>query len=143
MNMATVSFISVLAAVGFHYEFLSVTSRVVQRLPGPHRLRVAVAIVLAVAAHLFEVLLFAVGWWWCSVGGEAALTLAEPSFGDLVYFSGVVYTSLGFGDVVPVGDGRGLAIAEAVTGLVLIAWTASFTYFEMLTNWPLASRKQN
>jgi len=141
----TVLFISavvVLAAVGFHYEFLLITATLVQRLPGPRRLRVAVAIVLIVGAHLIEVLVFGVGWWWCIRSGEPVLSLADPDIFDLFYFSGAVYTSLGFGDIVPVGNGRGLAIAEGVTGLVLIAWTASFTYFEMSANWAFEKREQ-
>ena len=38
---------------------------------------------------------------------------------------------LGFGDIVPVRGGRFLVVLEAVTGLVLIAWTASFTLYQM------------
>ena len=30
---------------------------------------------------------------------------------------------------------RILAVSEAVTGLVLIAWTASYTFFEMRSHW--------
>jgi hypothetical protein len=136
-----ISVVAVLATVGFHYEFLLMTASLVQRLPGPRRVRVALAIVLVVGAHLIEVLIFAVGWWCCILSGEAALSVAGPRILDLFYFSGSVYTSLGFGDIVPLGNGRGLAIAEAVTGLVLIAWTASFTYFEMSANWAFEKRE--
>ena len=100
------------------------------------------AIVLIVGAHLIEVLIFSVAWWWCIRSGDAALSVAAPGILDLFYFSGSVYTSLGFGDIVPVGNWRGLAIAEAVTGLVLIAWTASFTYFEMSANWAFEKRER-
>ena len=103
----------------------------------------ASAIVISVAAHLIEVLIFAVAWWCCIRAGEAQLSIADPQALDLFYFSGSIYTSLGFGDIVPIGNGRGLAIAEAVTGLVLIAWTASFTYFEMRANWPAEFRQRN
>ncbi len=34
-----------------------------------------------------------------------------------------VYTSLGFGDIVPLSNGRPLVVVETLTGLVLIAWT--------------------
>jgi hypothetical protein len=138
----------VLAAVGIHYEFLQLATAVVQYQPGPRRLRVAFAIVLAVAAHLVEVTVFAAGWLWCLRRGVAELasfrevTLAAPSFPDIFYFSGSVYTSLGFGDIVPVGPARSLAVAETVTGLVLIAWTASFTYVEMQENWRLVAGRR-
>ena len=31
--------------------------------------------------------------------------------------------------------GRFLVVLEAVTGLVLIAWTASFTFYQMRESW--------
>lgn len=62
MTVLFISVVVVLAAVGFHYEFLLITASVVQRLPGPRRLRVALAIVLVVGAHLIEVLVFGFGW---------------------------------------------------------------------------------
>jgi hypothetical protein len=54
---------------------------------------------------------------------------------DQVYYSAVVYTTLGFGDVVPGGAIRFLTGVESVTGLVLITWSASFTFLEMQRYW--------
>ena len=45
------------------------------------------------------------------------------------------YTTVGFGDVTPVGPIRFMAATEALTGLVLITWSASFTYLEMERFW--------
>jgi hypothetical protein len=45
------------------------------------------------------------------------------------------YTTVGFGDVVPVGPIRFLAGTAAITGLVLIGWTISFTALEMERFW--------
>ena len=124
----------VLLVVGIHFEALDLATRTMARLPGWRRYRVALGILIALAGHFLEVLVFSVGWVvLLDLGAELSLT--EPSFEDLVYFSGVVYTSLGFGDIVPLGAGRLFAAVEAVTGLVLIAWTASFSYFEMRDNW--------
>ena len=44
---------------------------------------------------------------------------------------------MGFGDVSPVGPLRLLAGAEALTGFMLIGWTASFTYLAMRDFWEL------
>jgi hypothetical protein len=81
------------------------------------------------------VLLFALGWHLLLQAGGAKLSIPAPTLVDLIYFSGSVYTSLGFGNIVPLGSCRLLAVAQAVAGLVLIAWTASFTVFEMSENW--------
>ena len=51
------------------------------------------------------------------------------------YYSFVTYTTLGFGDIIPVGDIRFLTGLESLTGLVLITWTASFMFFEMQKYW--------
>lgn len=47
----------------------------------------------------------------------------------------VTYTTLGFGDLAPVGPLRFLAGTMARTGFVLITWSASFTYLEMSRDW--------
>jgi hypothetical protein len=52
-----------------------------------------------------------------------------------MYFSAETYTSVGYGDVVPVGHVRLLAGIEALNGLVLIGWTASYTYIAMERFW--------
>ena len=142
MILLLASFGLALLCVGLHFEFLLLTSSAVRRMPGPRRLRVAVGITMAIVAHLIEVFIFAVGWMLCLQTGVAALNIPDPSWSDVFYYSGAVYTSLGFGDIVPIGSARSLASVEAVTGLVMIAWTASFTYFEMRENWPLNSSRR-
>ena len=129
-----------LVAVGVHYEALVFASAFVKRVAGPARVGVALGVVLALAAHMIEVLLYAAAWLALINAGAVELNVPAPSPIDAVYFSGSVYTSLGFGDIVPVRGGQILVVAEAVTGLVLIAWTASFTFFEMRAHWETRRR---
>ncbi len=126
-----------LVAVGVHYEALVLGSAFVSRVAGPARVGVALGVVIALAAHMVEVLIYAVAWLALIHAGTVELNVPAPSPVDAVYFSGSVYTSLGFGDIVPVRGGQILAVSEAVTGLVLIAWTASFTFFEMRSHWEI------
>jgi len=51
------------------------------------------------------------------------------------YYSGVMYTSLGLGDVYPTGHIRFVTFMEALNGLMLITWSASFTYLAMRRTW--------
>jgi hypothetical protein len=59
----------------------------------------------------------------------------DGSLIDCSYFSFTTYTTLGFGDIQPIGDLRFLIGMESLTGLVLITWTASFLFLEMNRYW--------
>jgi Ion channel len=52
-----------------------------------------------------------------------------------LYFSVETFTSTGFGDILPSGPVRMVAGAEALNGLLLIGWSASFTYLAMERFW--------
>jgi hypothetical protein len=54
----------------------------------------------------------------------------------------VTYSRIGFGDLYPVGGARLLAGVEAVIGLLLIGWSASFTYPVMERFWPLHANRR-
>jgi hypothetical protein len=54
---------------------------------------------------------------------------------DCVYRSAVCYTTLGLGDVAPVGNIRFLTGMESLTGFMLIGCSVSFTYLEMVRFW--------
>ena len=91
------------------------------------------------AAHLIEVLLFGIGLSILDYGGMGSLQGAIVGgpcwFVDHFYFSIAAYTTLGLGDIVPSGDIRLVAGVEALNGLVLVAWSASFTYLVMERLW--------
>ena len=63
-------------------------------------------------------------------------------FSEYVYFSAVSYTSLGLGDIYPTGGLRLVTGAEALLGLLMIAWSASFAYLLMVELWPLHARQR-
>jgi len=132
---AIITAVLVILAVGVHYEMLSLISNGIRRLKLNHRLRVGVAVLAALGAHFIEVILFAIGWKILISAGLAQLSLEDPTIVEILYFSASTYTSLGYGDIVPIGPSGLLAGSESLTGLVLIAWTASFTYFEMRAFW--------
>jgi hypothetical protein len=54
---------------------------------------------------------------------------------DYFYFSATTYSTLGVGDLFPTGAIRLVAGIEALTGFVLIGWSASFTYLSMQRSW--------
>ncbi|MCC6208303.1 MAG: two pore domain potassium channel family protein [Gammaproteobacteria bacterium] len=63
--------------------------------------------------------------------GAAIVGSQPPGLAECTYFSFSNHSSLGYGDLVLSGPFRFMAGMEALTGLVLIGWTASFMYLHM------------
>lgn len=64
--------------------------------------------------------------------------IADVGLLDSVYLSATTYSTLGYGDLVPRGPIRFLLGTEALVGLLMITWSASFTYLEMQRYWRLS-----
>lgn len=124
------------AATLTHYEALRLLGRLLPRLRMASRARLGVVIVGAFMAHMVQIALFALGAWALARAGVGTLgDTARPSLDMALYFSAETFTSLGYGDVVPHGPLRLLAGVEALTGLLMIGWSASFTYVSMARFW--------
>lgn len=120
-----------------HYEVLNVCNRYLPILTHRRRRRVLILIFVVLATHIAQIWLFGLGYFVLvhgyGIGSLAGLpTLDLP---DFVYFSAATYTTLGFGDAVPVGAIRFLAGMEALTGFVMVTWSASYTFLEMQRDW--------
>ena len=124
-------------AVVIHYEILRVLSVAIPKWPIQHRLKVVMGLLGALTAHVIEIWVFGFGYYFLAMNPAFGNLVGnyEHSLLDSVYFSFVMYTYLGIGDIVPVGNLRFLAGLETLTGLVLITWTASFMYIEMQRFW--------
>lgn len=55
---------------------------------------------------------------------------------DCVYFSFSTFTTVGYGDIEPIGNLRFLTGIEGLAELVLVGWSASFLFMEMQRYWP-------
>lgn len=131
---------SVLAALSIllHYECLRALDATADRLAS-HRRRVLVTMFGLLLAHIIEIWLYAgayaaLAFWW----DAGALVSVEPNVADTwdaVYYSAMVYTTVGFGDVVPQGPLRMVTATEALIGLSLITWSASFAFIQMQKVW--------
>jgi Ion channel len=121
-----------------HYEAL----RFLGQTLGAHvHRRIGILLVMfgLLLAHMVEIWIFAFGYWIATLAGLELGHIAgvdNPGAFDYMYLSVMAYTTVGFGDVVPVGAIRMLAAAEALTGLSLITWSASFTFLAMQRFWP-------
>ena len=125
------------ATIAIHYEALRFASRRASRRQDHPRMTVISGVVIALIAHVLEVWLFAATYFLLSrIDGTGSLGGAfSGGLTDYSYYSFTVYTSLGFGDITPVGPLRLVTAMEALTGLVLIAWTASFMFLQLQEQW--------
>ncbi|MBL1143198.1 MAG: two pore domain potassium channel family protein [Proteobacteria bacterium] len=136
--MLKITLITTLAAIlsiGLHFTALLLTTKILAKFHGIHPISIVFSLMLAVFAHLLEILIFAGALQYMYLHSLIAFSLADPHFLDIFYFSGTTYTTVGYGDIVLIGPGRTIAVVESLMGLVLIAWTASFTYYEMNRKW--------
>ncbi len=144
-----VTLLTVGACVALHYEGLSALSRRRQRRSELQRRHVLSGFFVMVGLHVAEIWIFGVGYtlvelvpgagdleWMSSTVSAAALSVGWL---DRIYFSASAFTTLGFGDLVPTGALRFLAGTEALVGLMLITWSASFTFLQMERFWRVES----
>ena len=137
LTAALVNFALVATTVVIHYEMLRLLSIVIPRLRIKHRLRVLIGVFGTICAHVVEVCLFGLAFYWMArLGGFGELSgNFDGSLLDSIYFSFTNYTTVGYGDIEPQGSLRFLAGIEALAGLSLITWSASFMFMEMTQFW--------
>jgi hypothetical protein len=139
---ALIALALVVATVLVHYEALRWTYQLIPELRMPPRSRILVAIAAIFVAHFVEIGLYATTYYIMdrqlalgSLGGEVTGNAL-----DYFYFSVTNFTTLGIGDIFPHGMMRLVAGVESLNGLVLIGWSASFTYVLMEKLWDLPHR---
>lgn len=126
------------ASVMTHYETLRLLNERlrVTRLIST-RAKVLAALVGAMASHLAQIAVFAIAFWLLrdkfGMGGFGGTF--RDSLTSFLYFSSETYTTLGFGDIYPTGALRMVCGIESLVGLLMVSWTASFTYLEMRRFW--------
>jgi hypothetical protein len=134
--LCTVAIVSII--IGLHYEVLRNCIRFLPAITHRRRQRVIFLILIILLTHVIEIWMFGLSYFgllrWEAFGwidGDSELTAIL----DFVYYSAMVYTTVGFGDLVPHGPIRFMSGMEALTGLVMITWSASFTFLEMQRDW--------
>ena len=99
--------------------------------------RISILIAFAIVAHLIEIIWFQIAYIWLVPHEKYGAIVGDTKldWADLFYFSAATYTATGYGDLIPIGNLRLLATIEALTGLIMIAWTASFAFLVMQRYW--------
>lgn len=118
--------------IAIHALLMTTVVRVAQRVDERSRSRSALLLVavlmptvsVLMIIHTLEVFV------WASAYSLVDVAPAE-SFGDLVYFAFVNYTTLGYGDIIPTPRWRLLGPMTAMNGVLLFGWSTA-VIFEVL-----------
>ena len=134
-GVATIVIVGICVLV--HYEGLRLLS---DRLPMPrrhHRRRIILLILFILLLHIVQVWIFGLAYFGLlQLDGFGELHGVAPiALVDCVYYSASVYSTVGFGDIYPVGAIRTMTGTEGIVGLTMITWSASYTFVEMLKTW--------
>jgi len=116
--------------ITIHALVMTILVQVVHKARGrgpasPAALLIAIMIAtvsVLMAAHASEVLVWAMAY---------GIVDAVPAGSSLVYFAFVNYTTLGYGDIVPVKDWQLLGPMTAMNGVLLFGWSTA-VIFEVL-----------
>ena len=68
-------------------------------------------------------------WVWALVYLYDPLITVLNDIETALYFSMVTFTTLGYGDVVLIGKGRGLATIQAANGVIIFGWTTALIFY--------------
>ena len=128
--------LTVIVCVYVHLTTLRLLNdRVMPRFQRHSRTAVGLMVLVALVAHLLEIWIFSVAI--LVVGSLSDTQFAEElqldGF-DAFYYSAVSYTSMG-AEPLHESSLRILTAIEALTGLILITWTASFIFLVMQRTW--------
>lgn len=127
-----------------HYESLNYLDKKLKRLSHiKPRLKVLIGVGIIFVTHIVEIWLFGLGFFLSlHIDGMGEIVGQTGNlFLDCVYLSFITYTTVGYGDIVAQGSIRFLTGVEALTGLILITWSASFLFLEMQRYWSDEKKK--
>jgi hypothetical protein len=129
-----------LFVIVFHYELLYKLNIAMPKIQHIHaRYKVLIAVGMIFIAHIIEIWIFALAYYlmlqFPTLGSVIGAASDHGLLLDSAYLSFVTYTTVGYGDIVVDGYLRYLTGIEALTGLILITWSASFLFIEMQKYW--------
>jgi hypothetical protein len=120
-----------------HYEVLRILSTTVSHIRIQPRARLLVVLFGTFFGHLMGIGFYALAYFFVKdhfdLGGFGGNFY--DTFSSYLYFSAETYTTIGLGDIYPLGPLRLITGIEALNGLLLIGWSASFTYISMQKFW--------
>lgn len=127
----------VIAVVLIHFEGLTSIGRFAFSGAVLARWHLICVILLIMCLHLVEICVFSAGMYLAHhvfhLGDFAGVR--EFAMIDYFHFSAETFTTVGYGDLYPVGPLRILSSLESIAGVLLITWSGAFSYFTVQRLW--------
>jgi hypothetical protein len=138
LTVVMTTLLLVVACILLHYIGLDQTWAWLDHRRGARRhRRVLYGLLAALMLHISQIWLFGIGYWLLAMWPATGHVQGAQPLGlfDAVYLSAASFTTVGFGDLTPIGALRFMSGTESLIGFMLITWSASFTFLEMDRYW--------
>jgi hypothetical protein len=141
LSALVLSGVVVFGTTAFHYEAVRWLDRLARRPSRRHRPVVVGTFASLIAIHVAEIMAYA-GIYALAAGPFALGTFRgerEMTQLDFFYYAAETYSSLGYGDIYPVGAIRLIASISPLNGMLLLAWSGAFL-FSLVEDWRTRNR---
>lgn len=132
--LVTIGLVAVTTVI--HYEVLGALNHRLPKLQMPSRTKLLVVLFATFLAHCAEIGVYGLALYTMLANGIGGLAgTMDLTLMNCIFLSAEAFTSIGFGPVSPTGATRLLFGAEALNGLLLIGWSASYAFIAMERYW--------
>ncbi len=144
MTLAAIAIgVGLIALVGLvhHYALYSL-GRAAPRPDSSSTLAIQSTFIGLLLLHVAEILVLAAAnrWLlgWDGLGGPASTPL---SWADLIYLTGVNFTTLGYTQIELVGDIRIVTMLQSLGGFMILTWSATYLFTVCQRSWQRAENE--
>lgn len=129
----------VFMSAAIFYEITAIALKIITKFKLRERILMIFLVMAIFCAHTISVWIYALCYWIMEniFAFQELKGVTEHHFLDYVYFSAISYSSLGFGDIYPVGGMKFIASVEVLNGLIMIGWSVMLTYFSIQKLWDM------
>lgn len=127
-----IAFVALISAGSLHFVILSASHQYLTKSKFQNLGGFIAMLIAATLGQILAAAIFAVAFWISSEAGLGGFEMSNQSnWMEIYYFSLVNLTTLGLGDIIPLGHLKFLAAIEAMTGFLLISCSASHIFVMM------------
>jgi len=145
LRVLLISAVTIISTSLIFYEIMYLAWAKIGHLKASHRIKIFILVITIFAAHTFCVWFYGFVYYAMHNLGLGSVTFTDraetmTNIADFIYFSSITYSSLGYDNILAHKEIQFLTGVEVLNGLVLIAWSASYTYIMMEKFWDIRKK---